>query len=124
MAPRDRDKFLVSQMLSHLEVLEEIASEGKTGFLSPNGRRSRYSAMQAIELTAEAAEKVSGSFEKANPAVPWRALRSLRHDIAHPHDLGASPIDAEALWAFIATQVPKIRRALTKARFPPSTSRD
>jgi uncharacterized protein with HEPN domain len=111
-----RDRFLVDGMLRHGEVLAAIVRDGKDSILS--NAPSRYAAEHATELLAEAAEKTSLAFKSANPAVPWERLRPLRHDVAHPYDLGAERVNVDQLWLFATKDAPRIARRLRDAEFP------
>jgi uncharacterized protein with HEPN domain len=111
-----RDRFLVEEMLHHAGVISAIVSEGKSRFLDPTNDRSRYAVQHAIELFAEAAEKVSRPFKSANPRIPWDALRPLRKGVAHPYDFGALRVNAEEVWRFGALDLPRIVRQLRGPR--------
>jgi uncharacterized protein with HEPN domain len=111
-----RDRFLVDEMLSHAEVLISIVRKGKS--LLTSDATSRYAAEHASELLAEAAEKMSQSFKNANPGLPWDQLRPLRHDVAHPYDVGAERVNVDQLWLFAMKDVPRISRRLRDAEFP------
>ena len=113
-----RDRFLVDQMLAHTEVLAGIVRNGKAALAVDTV--SRYAAEHATELLAEAAEKTSRAFKSANPDVPWDQLRPLRHDVAHPYDRGAAPVNVDQLWLFATNDTPRISRHLRKATFPTS----
>lgn len=114
-----RDRFLVDEMLAHLALLGQIAERGKSPFVDPEGAQARYAAEHALELFAEAAEKVSGAFEKANPKIPWQRFRPFRRRVAHPYDHGSEAVNVDELWEFMAHDVPALRRLLRGARFPP-----
>ncbi len=111
-----QDRFLVQEMLRHAEVLAAVAREGKATLDS--SATNRYAVEHATELFAEAAGKVSQVFKKTNPSVPWDRLRPLRHDVAHPYDLGAAPVNVDQLWRFMTRDAPRIPRHLRNAKFP------
>ena len=115
-----RDRFLVDEMLTHLSLLGQIGERGKSAFIAPEGAEARYAAEHALELFAEAVEKVSGTFEKANPKIPWRRFRPFRRRVAHPYDHGSEAVNVDELWEFLAHDVPVLRKSLRKARFPPT----
>ncbi len=114
-----RDRFLVDEMLAHLSLIGQIAERGKSAFVAPEGGEARYAAEHALELFAEAAEKVSGTFEKANPKIPWHRFRPFRRRVAHLYNHGSEAVNAEELWVFMTLDVPVLRRLLRGARFPP-----
>jgi len=111
-----RDRFLVDEMLRHLNVLAAGVREGKANLAEDP--TTRYAVEHATELLAEAAEKVSQPLKTANPKVPWKELRPLRKRVAHPYDSGAEAVNVDQLWLFIRNDAPKIARALGKAKFP------
>lgn len=110
-----RDRYLVDEMLRHLEVLAEVVRGGKPALAS--NAVTRYAAAHAIELVAEAAEKVSRSFKNANPSVPWNELRPLRREVAHPYDVGAESVNVDQLWRFATADAVRISRRLRDATF-------
>jgi uncharacterized protein with HEPN domain len=111
-----RDRFLVSEMLRHADVMAEVVRRGREEF--DRDRPTRYAVEHAVELFAEAAEKLSGEFERANPGIPWRGLRPLRRDVAHPYDPERPPVDPDRVWRFVAREVPAIVRQLQRAVYP------
>ena len=116
-----KDRFLVDQMLTHAEVIAVNVRKGRGEFeIDPT---TRYAVEHAIELLAEAAEKVGRSFKGANPGVPWQRLRELRRVVAHPYDTGADPTRVEQTWRFARDDAPAIVRTLRRARFPKEEAR-
>jgi uncharacterized protein with HEPN domain len=112
----NRDRFLVDEMLRHLAVVQAGVKLGKAN-LSTDAT-TRYALEHATELLAEAAEKTSAPFKTANPSIPWKSLRGVRHDVAHPYDTGAEPVNVEALWRFALVDCPRLQRSLRRAKFP------
>jgi len=110
-----RDRFLVDEMLRHLEVVALEVKGGRDRLETET--EPRYALEHATELLAEAAEKTSQPFKTANPALPWRGLRKFRHDVAHPYDTGAAAITLEQLWRFARDDAPRITRRLRHAKF-------
>ena len=110
-----RDRFLIDEILNHADVIAVNVRKGRDVFESDP--TTRYAVEHATELLAEAAEKVSRPFKSVNRQVPWDRLRELRHDVAHPYDVGANPTSVEQTWRFARDDVPKISRQLRHARF-------
>ncbi|MGP8073177.1 MAG: DUF86 domain-containing protein [Thermoplasmata archaeon] len=110
-----RDRFLVDEMLRHLEVVALGVRGGRDRLeTSPE---ARYALEHATEMLAEAAEKTSRPFKSANVEIPWKGLRKFRHDVAHPYDMGAAPITLDQLWRFARNDAPRIARRLRTAEF-------
>lgn len=110
-----RDRFLVAEMLRHCEVIAENVAKGRTAFEKDSS--TKYATEHAVELFSEAAEKLSSEFEAANPSIPWKGLRPLRREVAHPCDAGRPPVDPERVWRFVRDDVPKIVRKLKAAEY-------
>jgi uncharacterized protein with HEPN domain len=111
-----RDRFLVTEMLRHLGVIAMVAASGKESLAKDPSQR--YALEHACELLAEAAKHTSREFRSLNSSVSWRALRALRTAVAHPYDLGASPVQMERLWHFVVEEGPRLKRQLERAKFP------
>jgi uncharacterized protein with HEPN domain len=110
-----RDRFLVDEMLRHAEVMAAVVRKGRASLEEDS--LTRYALEHAVELFSEAAEKLSATFEHANPGIPWKALRPLRRDVAHPYDAGHPPVDPERVWRFVQQDVPKIVQKLRRPNF-------
>lgn len=111
-----RDRFLVAEMLRHAEVIAINVAKGRTAF--ERDASTRYALDHAVELFSEAAEKLSSRFELANPEIPWKGLRPLRRDVAHPYDKGRPPVSPDRVWRFVRDEVPRIVRRLRSATYP------
>ncbi len=120
-AEEQRDRVLVDEMLQHLQVVAEVAGSGKVTLGS--SAQTRYALEHAIELFAEAAEKVSNNCKGANERVPWSSFRTFRRALAHPYDAGSSRVGIDELWVFATQVAPRVRRQLTTLKFPRQTAR-
>jgi uncharacterized protein with HEPN domain len=110
-----RDRFLVDQMLTHVDVIAINVRKGRDVF--ETDRSTQYAVEHAIELFAEAAEKVGRGLKTANPRIPWDRLRELRRAVAHPYDAGTDPTHIEQTWRFARDDAPAIARNLRRATF-------
>jgi len=115
-----RDRFLVDEMLRHLDVVGLELRRGRDRI--ETDPEVRYALEHATELLAEAAEKTSRPFKSANSEIAWKALQKFRHDVAHPYDAGAMSVTAQQLWRFARDDAPAIARHLRKAKFPRRSS--
>ncbi len=114
-----RDRFLVAEMLRHAEVVATNVARGRAAF--DTDLTTRYALDHAIELFSEAAEKLSSEFERLHPEIPWKGLRPLRRDVAHPYDRGLAPVRPDRVWRFVRDEMPRIVRRLRVAAFPEYT---
>lgn len=69
----------------------------------------RRAVERVVEIIGEAAGKVDEAFCETNPQIPWRAIRSQRHRLAHEYDL----IDDGKVWRVATIHVPELIRTLT-----------
>lgn len=111
-----RDRFLVDEMLRHLELIGDIVKRGKERLVAE--LEPRYALEHASELLAEAAGKTRHAFKTANPEIPWDRLRRFRSDVAHPYDIGETPVALDELWRFARDDAHAIRRRLRRPIFP------
>jgi uncharacterized protein with HEPN domain len=111
-----RDRFLVDEMLRHLEVVTLGFRKGRDRLETE--AEARYAMEHATELLADAAEKISRQFKSANSGIAWEALRKFRHDVAHPYDTGTTAVTADQLWRFSRDDAPRIAQHLKRAKFP------
>jgi uncharacterized protein with HEPN domain len=116
-SPPNWDRFLVEEMLRHIDVIEMIARKGRENLASDV--TARYAIYHAAELLAEAAKHSSANFRSSNEEIRWRSLSALRRSLAHPYDVDAGSVDLEVVWRFATNDAPKLKRGLSKARFPP-----
>jgi uncharacterized protein with HEPN domain len=110
-----RDRFLLDQMLTHLDVVALNVRKGRDAF--ETDRTLQYAVEHAIELFAEAAEKLGRGFKAVNPEIPWTQLRELRRVVAHPYDTGADPTRVAQTWQFARDDAPSMARRLRRATF-------
>jgi uncharacterized protein with HEPN domain len=67
-----------------------------------------------IGYLGESADRISKSFKKANPEVPWTDLKDLRTLVIHDYESIALP----NVWAFVTDRLPKVERQLRRAGAP------
>jgi uncharacterized protein with HEPN domain len=103
-------------MLTHADIIAVNVLKGRDVF--ETDPTTRYATEHAIELLAEAAEKVGRSFKSANSALPWDRFRELRRIVAHPYHSGADPTRTEQTWRFAQDDAPAVVRKLRRSKFP------
>lgn len=113
-----RQRRLVTDMLRYSAEIAKVVRRGHEEFFDPSDVRNRVTVEHFLELLGEASEAVGQSLRTENPDVPWRALKRLRFDSAHPYDDAAAPVNYDEVWRFVANDLPKITRRLRRARLP------
>ncbi len=112
----DRQRRLILDMLRYASEIATVVRRGREEFFDRTDVRNRVTVEHYIELLGETSEAVGQSMRRANPDIPWAALRRLRFDSAHPYDDAAAPVNYEAVWRFAVNDLPKIARQLRRAR--------
>ncbi len=59
---------------------------------------------RAMEITGEAAARVSAEFRAAHPEVPWRAIIGQRNVLAHKY----GEIEQDRIWTVATTDIPHL----------------
>jgi uncharacterized protein with HEPN domain len=58
-----------------------------------------------VQIVGEAIYKLSESFRKAHPQVPWRAVIGMRHILVHDY----FDVEWEILWRVLQTRIPPLK---------------
>lgn len=67
-------------------------------------RMLRFALIHAIEITGEAAARISREFQGRHPEVPWSAVIAIRHKIAH----GYYDVNLDIVWATVTKDFPML----------------
>ncbi len=55
-----------------------------------------------VEIVGEAAARLSDSFRKSRPGVPWSEIAGMRNHLVH----GYFAVDADLLWVAVTVEIP------------------
>jgi uncharacterized protein with HEPN domain len=69
-----------------------------------NNRMLRNAVERNIEIIGEAANRVSQTFQKAHPEIPWKSIIGQRHVLIHEY----GEINHERIWAVATEHIPKL----------------
>lgn len=58
-----------------------------------------------VQIVGEAIYKLSESFRKTHPQVPWRAVIGMRHILVHEY----FDVEWEILWRVLQTRIPPLK---------------
>lgn len=64
----------------------------------------RSAVERQIEIIGEAARRVSRVFQDAHPEIPWRAIQTQRHRLAHEY----GDINNDLIWTVAVLHVPAL----------------
>lgn len=82
-------------------IFEDTKSKKEIFF---DNRTIRDAVIRNFQIIGEAAKKVSESFKKANPDIPWREMAGMRDKITHEY----FGINYNLVWDVIEKELPKI----------------
>jgi uncharacterized protein with HEPN domain len=92
MKPPD-DRLRLVHMLEHAREAVALAG-GKTRVDLGSDRLLELALVRLVEVVGEAASHVSDETRARHPQIPWRAITSMRHRLAHGYDA----VDLDILW--------------------------
>jgi uncharacterized protein with HEPN domain len=61
-----------------------------------------------VGIIGEAAARLSDSFRKGHPDVPWAAIAGMRNHLVH----GYFAVDTDLLWVAVTVEIPGLARTV------------
>jgi len=101
MLPDQRDGAYLWDMVDAARTVEQLSCGLDFGQYSKD-RRTQLAVERCLEIMGEAAGKVSDSFRKAHPEIPWRQIIGQRNALIHEY----GEIKQERIWKTITENVP------------------
>jgi uncharacterized protein with HEPN domain len=103
MPPKDRDAAYLWDMLQAAQAAGRFLGQvGLDEYL--RNEMLQAAVERKIELIGEAARKVSDSFKRSHPEVPWKSIISQRNVVVHDY----GEIKPERIWGVVTTQLPEL----------------
>ena len=113
--PRERsDAAALFDMLRAAEALQRHVA-GKSRDDYEREEMLRHAVERTIEITGEAARRLTAEFRDQHPHVPWRAIMATRHILAHEYD----EVDNDIVWRIATDHIPELIRHL-RPLLPPA----
>jgi len=107
MLPDTRDAGYLLDMLQHAEgVVRAVERHAFDDYAADEDLR--LAVERRIEIIGEAARRISETFQKAHPEVPWRKIVAQRNILAHEY----GEIEDEIMWDVATVSVPELLRLL------------
>ena len=107
MLPDTRDAGYLLDMLQHAAgVVRAVERHAFDDYAADEDLR--LAVERRIEIIGEAARRISETFQKAHPEVPWRKIVAQRNILAHEY----GEIEDEILWDVATVSVPELLRLL------------
>lgn len=98
-------------LLLDMKLAAEDVRQFVQGLDEPAFRASRLhqnAVIRSLEVIGEAAGKVSSATQQANPAIPWREIIGMRHQLIH----GYAAVRLELVWAVATERLPSLIESL------------
>lgn len=103
MRPDERDAAYLLDMLQAAEKVRRFVKGVKQEeFVQDEVLRDAVE--RNIEITGEAARKVSEAFKSKHPEIPWRKMVAQRNVLVHEYD----KISVDEMWIVATFHVPKL----------------
>lgn len=109
MSVRD-DRLSMLDMLSHSREAVELLGDQERAALGRD-RVVQLALTRLVEITGEAANRVSTETQRQHPNIPWQQIIGMRNRIIHGYDV----VDYDLLWDTIRTDLPPLIQALQSA---------
>ena len=108
MSERD-PRIALEQMLAHAREARALI-QGKTRQDVEGDRVLSLALVRLLEVTGEAATRVSPEVRVMHPAVPWSGIIRLRNRLIHGYDT----LNFDILWNILTGDVPALIAALER----------
>lgn len=105
--PTKTDLVYLDDMLEHINAVAEM-TQGKSRSDLETDRTLRLAVLHALQITGEAAGKVSPDFADARTEVPSRNITGSRHRIV----LDYRAVDLDTVWGIVTTEIEPLREQL------------
>lgn len=105
----NRDSLYIGHILDAIENIESFI-EGKSIDNFSNDKMFQSAVIHQLMVIGEAANKVSKSFQEANPDIPWKEIVGMRNKLIHDY----FEIDPEEVWKTINEDIPMLKDMLFK----------
>lgn len=107
MQPEERDAaYLWDMREAAQEVLDFIRGVNYARFASD--KILRYAVERQVHVIGEAAKRVSDTFRKSHPEVPWKGIIGLRNVLAHEY----GEVLVERIWRVATERLPELVEVL------------
>ena len=103
------DAQRIADILEHLETIRGEMRVGKEGFRKDP--RAQKIVAYDLRIAGEAASKVRGVTQRANPGIPGSELGAYRNLLIHEY----GDLDLEETWVFVRDTLPSLERRLQRA---------
>jgi uncharacterized protein with HEPN domain len=103
MPPEVRDAALLHDMLNAARRAVGYAAGRSRADMDANPMFAD-AVIRRIEIVGEAARGVSQPFRDAHPEIPWRAITTTRHILAHDYD----EVNHDIVWRIIEEHLPPL----------------
>jgi uncharacterized protein with HEPN domain len=104
----DKDRIRLQHMFDHATEAMQMA-HGRARKDLDTDRQLNLSLVRLLEITGEAAARVSQPTRRNHPEIAWLEIAGLRNRLVHGYD----EVDFDILWDIIQLDLPLLIAALT-----------
>ena len=94
----------LKDILDAINKIEKYSSQGNEEF--EGNELIQIWIIHHLQIIGEAARTISGSFQKANPKIPWNQIVAMRNILVHDY-LG---IKLSEVWAVAKNDLPELKK--------------
>jgi len=113
MRPEERDPAYLWDMLDRARLVREFLVDIKFEEYIRD-RMLQLAVERAVEIIGEAARRVSDSYKKMHPEIPWAGIIAQRNVLAHEYD----NVKHERLWLVATRRIPELIALLERLDLP------
>lgn len=99
--PRD-DATVLDIVLACQCVIEFVGDSSKAQFLTD--RKTQAAVMHELLIVGEAVKRLTETFRRDHPKIPWRQIAGMRDRLIHDYD----DIDLDEVWKTTVDDVPDL----------------
>jgi uncharacterized protein with HEPN domain len=114
MQPEQRDVSYLWDMLDAARKVGDFTRNVTLADYSENPML-HLAVERALEIIGEAANRVSSTFQRAHPEIPWRGIVAQRNVLAHEY----GDVEHALIWDLVRRQIPVLIEQL-QVLVPPS----
>ena len=71
-------------------------------------RKCQLAVVRCLEVIGEATKRLSETFRKSHPSIPWSKMAGMRDVLIHAYDR----VDIERVWTTVRDEIPPLIEAL------------
>jgi uncharacterized protein with HEPN domain len=107
MTPEQRDPAYLWDMLEAARDATEFVRDATFERFTTD-KQLRYAVERAVTVIGEAARRISGTFKRLHPEIPWSMIVAQRNVVIHEYDV----LELQSIWEVATVHAPALVRQL------------